>query len=183
MSDGVYPIRDILEKGYEDSFFLDDLMGLDEKFETIVGTPMIETATDWDQPFDDHDFRISVQDFLKGVELSQELASDFDYCLTRVCLNLVEERGKATPNSGFVEIFGQKVLKVFQGSLEKKRAEEVRPRQKWAQGMEQKRGRLQLLDQLLLERREFERQFDQHWFPELQRQLTSDLRDPFWPNG
>ena len=154
-------------------------MGLDEKIETIVGTPMIESATDWDQPFDDHDFRISVQDFLEGVEVSEELASDFDYCLTRVCLNLVEKRGKATPNSGFVDIFGQKVLEVFQERLEEKREEEVRSRQKWEQEMEQKRRRLQLLNQLLLERREFERQFDQHWFPELERQLTLDLRDPW----
>ena len=40
-------------------------------------------------------------------------------------------------------------------------------------------GRLQLLDQLLLERREFERQFEQHWFPELEQQSTSDLREPW----
>ena len=67
VSDGLYPIRDILDKGYEDSFYIDDSMGLDEKFEAIVRTPMIETTTDWDQPFEDHDFRISVQDLFEGI--------------------------------------------------------------------------------------------------------------------
>ena len=179
VSDGLYPIRDILDKGYENSFYLDDLMGLDEEFETIVRTPMIETTTDWDQPFEDHDFRISLQDFFEGIEISDELASDFDHSLSRECLNLVEERGKSSPNSGFVDIFGQKVFEVFQEKLEEKREEALRSKQEWEQEMEQKRGRLQLLDQLLLERREFERQFDQHWLPELERQLSSDLRDPW----
>lgn len=179
VSDGLYAIRDILDKGYEDSFYLDDLMGLSEEFETMVRTPMIEIATDWDQPFEDHDFRISVHGFFEGMDVSEELASDFDHCLSRECLNLVQERGKSRPNSGFVDIFGQKVFEVFQEKLEEKRAEELRSKQEWEQEMERKRSRLQLLDQLLLERREFERQFEQHWFPELERQLASDLRDPW----
>ena len=168
-----------MDRGYEDSFYIDDLLGLDEKFETIVRTPMIETTTDWDQPFEDHDFRISVQDFLEDIEVSEELASDFNHCLSRELLNLVEQRGKARPNSGFVDIFGQKVYEVFQENLEEKRADELRSKEEWEQEMEQKWGRLQLLNQLLLERREFEREFEQHWFLELERQLTSDLRDPW----
>ena len=179
LSDGLYPIRDILEKGYEDSFYLDDLMGLSEEFETMVRTPMIETTSDWDQPFEDHDFQISVHGFFEGIEVSEELASDLGHCLSRECLNLVEERGKARPNSGFVDIFGQKVFEVFQEKLEEKRAEELRSQQEWEQEMERQRGRLRLLDQLLVERREFEREFDQHWLPELERQLASDLRDPW----
>ncbi len=178
VSDGLYAIGDILEKGYEDSFYLDDLMGLSEEFETMVRTPMIEIATDWDQPFEDHDFRISVHDFFEGIEVSEELALDFGHCLSRECLNLVEERGKSGPDSGFVDIFGQKVFEVFQEKLEEKRAEELRSRLEWEQEIERKRGRLRLLDQLLEERREFEREFEQHWLPELERQLASDLRDP-----
>ena len=136
---------------------------------------MIETTTDWDQPFEDHDFRISVHGFFEGIEVSQELASDLGHCLARECLDLVEERGKDGPNSGFVDIFGQKVYEVFREKLNEKRAEELRSKQE----MERKRGRLQLLDQLLAERREYEREFDQHWLPELERQLASDLRDPW----
>ena len=150
LSDGLYPIRDILDKGYEDSFYLDDLMGLSEEFETMVRTPMIETTSDWDQPFEDHDFQISVHGFFEGIEVSEELASDLGHCLSRECLNLVEERGKARPNSGFVDIFGQKVFEVFQEKLEEKRAEELRSQQEWEQEMERQRGRLRLLDQLLV---------------------------------
>lgn len=146
VSEGLYPIRDILDKGYEDSFYLDDLMSLDEEFETIVRTPMIETTTDWDQPFEDHDFRISVQDFFEGIEVSEELASDFNHCLSRECLNLIEERGKSGPKSGLVDIFGQKVYEVFQEKLEEKRADGLRSKQEWEQEMERMRGRLQLLD-------------------------------------
>jgi len=179
VTDGLYPIRYILDKGYEDSFYLDDLMNLSEEFETMVRTPMIETATDWDQPFEDYDFRISVDGFFEGIEIDEELASDLGHGLARECLGLVEERGKSRPNSGFVDIFGQKVFEVFQEKLEEKQAEEVRSKQESEQEMERRRGRLQLLDQLLLERREFERQFDQHWLPELEQQLASDLRDPW----
>ena len=179
VTDGHYPIRDILDKGYEDSFYVDDSLGLEEEFETIVRTPMIETTTDWDQPFEDHDFRISVQGLLEGIEVSEDLASEFDHCLSRECLNLVEERGKSRPSSGFVDIFGQKVFEAFQERLEEKRAEELRSKQKREQELEQKRSRLELLDQLLLERRELEHQFDQRWLPELERQLASDLGDPW----
>ena len=133
VTDGRYPIRDILDKGYEDSFYIDDLMGLDEEFETIVRTPMIETTTDWDQPFEYHDFQISVQGFLEGIEVSEELASDFDHCLSREYLNLVEERGKSGPYSGFVDIFGQRVFEVFQGNLEEKRANPSAWRPAWEQ--------------------------------------------------
>ena len=51
VTDGSHPINDILEKGYEDSFYMDDLMGFNEEFEAIVSTPIIEIATDWHQPF------------------------------------------------------------------------------------------------------------------------------------
>ena len=179
VSDGLYPIRDILDKGYEDSFYLDDLMDLSVEFETMVRTPVIGTTTDWDQPFEDHDFRISVQGFFEGMEICEELASDLGHCLARECLGLVEERGKSRPNSGFVDIFGQKVFEVFQEKLEEKRAEELRSKQEWERQMERKRERLHLLDRLLVERREFEREFEQRWFPELERQLASDLRDPW----
>ena len=129
--------------------------------------------------FEDHDFRISVQDFIEGIEVSAELASDFDHCLSRECLNLVEERGKSSPNSGFVDVFGQKVFEVFQEKLEEKRAEELRSKREWEQEMERKRDRLQLLDQLLQERRQFEIQFDQYWFPAPEYQPAPDLRDPW----
>ncbi len=36
-----------------------------------------------------------------------------------------------------------------------------------------------MLDQVLRERLEFEHQFEQQWWPELERQLVSDLRDPW----
>ncbi len=123
-SEGAYPIRDILEKGYEDSFYVNDSMGLGEEFETVVMTPMIETTTDWDQPFHDHDFGISIQGSLQGIEVAEELACDFDHCLLRECLSLIEERGKSKPNSGFVDIFGRKVFEVFQPKLEEKRTQE-----------------------------------------------------------
>ena len=174
-SDGPFSIRDILDKGYEDSFYMDSFMNLDEEFETIVMTPMIETATDWDQPFDDHDFGISIQGFLQGIVVAEELASEFDHCMLQECLSLVEERGKSKPNSGFVDIFGQKVYEVFQRKLEEKRAQERQIKLE----IERKRERLQLLDQLLEDRLEFERQFEQRWWPELRQQLVSDLRDPW----
>ena len=178
-SDGPSPIEDILEKGYEDSFYLDDSMNLDEEFKTIVMTPNIETATDWDQPFDDHDFGIGIQDLLDGTVVAEELASEFDHRLLRVCLNLVEERGKSKPNSGFVDIFGQKVYEVFQPKLEEKRAQARQTKLEGEQEIERKRERLRLLDQLLEDRLEFERQFEQRWWPEFRQQLVSDLRDPW----
>ena len=113
VSDGSYPIRDILDKGYEDSFYVVDLMGLNEEPETIIRTLMIETTTDWDQLFEDHGLGFSIQEFLKGIDVAEDLASDFDNSLLRQCMDLVEEKGKDRPDSGFVDIFGQKVFQVF----------------------------------------------------------------------
>ena len=112
-TEGYDPINDILEKGYEDSFYTDDLMGFNEEFETVVITPMIEIGTDWDQPFDNHDFGASVEGVLEGAGVDDELAAEFRRCLMRECLNLVETRGRARPDSGFVDIFGLKVYEAY----------------------------------------------------------------------
>ena len=173
-TDGSYPIQDILEKGYEDSLYLDDLMGLDEEFRAIVMTPMIETATDWDQPFSYHNFGIRIMEFLEDIEVSEEIASDFEHCLSWECLNLIEERGKSTPNSGFVDIFGLKVFEEFQPKLEDKREQVRESKRKREQELERKRERLRLLDHLLETRLELEHQFEREWWPELERQLVSD---------
>lgn len=179
VSDGTNPVRDILDNGYEASFDIDDLFNLNEELEAIVMTPMIETTTDWAQPFEDHDFGIGIQTSLGDIGVAEELASDFYHCLLQVCLDLVEDRGKSKPNSGFVDIFGEKVYEVFRKKLDEKQAQEQQLKQAQAQGFERKRERLQLLDQLLRERIEFEDQFERQWWPELQRQLASDLRDPW----
>ncbi len=120
LEDGEHPIERILEQGYEDSFYVDDLMVLNEEFEAIVMTPMIETTTDWDQPFDDYDFGSSIKGLLKDVGVDDELASDFMHCLVRECLNLVEEKGKSKPNSSFVDIFGQKVYEQYKPLMDKR---------------------------------------------------------------
>jgi hypothetical protein len=112
-TDGYEPINDILEKGYEDSFYMDDLTGFDEEFEAVVITPMIEIGTDWDQPFDDHDFGISVDGLLEGAGVGDELADEFRRCLVQECLRLVEMKGRARPDSGFVDIFGLKVFEAY----------------------------------------------------------------------
>lgn len=111
--DGYDPINDILEKGYEDSFYMDDLMGFDEEFDTVVITPMIEIGTDWDQPFENHDFGASVDGVLEGVGVNEELATEFRRCLMQECLRLVEMKGRARPDSGFVDIFGLKVFEAY----------------------------------------------------------------------
>lgn len=112
-AEGHDPINDILEKGYEDSFYVDDLMGFDEEFETVVITPMIEIGTDWDQPFDNHDFGASVDGVLEGVGVDEELATAFRRHLMQECLRLVEINGRARPDSGFVDIFGLKVFEAY----------------------------------------------------------------------
>ena len=112
-TDGYDPINDILEKGYEDSFYMDDLMGFDEEFETVVITPMIEIGTDWDQPFENHDFGASVDGVLEGVGVNEELAAEFRRFLMQECLRLVEMKGRARPDSGFVDIFGLKVFEAY----------------------------------------------------------------------
>lgn len=112
-TDGYDPINDILEKGYEDSFYMDDLMGFDEEFEAIVITPMIEIGTDWDQPFDNHDFGASVDGVLESVGVSEELATEFRQRLMQECLRLIEMKGRARSDSGFVDIFGLKVYEAY----------------------------------------------------------------------
>ena len=174
-----YPIRDILDKGYEDSFEINDVMSLGQDFETIVTTPMIETATDWDQPFEDHDFGASVSGILDGIGIDDDLASDFRHSLAQQCLYLVEERGKSKPQSGFVDKFGHTVFDAFQPKLEEKRAEAQQYKRDLEQEIERKRERLQLLDRLLEDRLEFEKQFERHWRSELEQQLVSDLREPW----
>ena len=112
-TEGHDPINDILENGYEDSFYVDDLMGFDEEFETIVITPMIEIGTDWDQPFDNHDLGASVGGVLEGVGVDEELATEFRRHLLQECLRLVEIKGRIRPDSGFVDIFGLKVFEAY----------------------------------------------------------------------
>ncbi len=112
-TEGHDPINDILENGYEDSFYVDDLMGFDEEFETIVITPMIEIGTDWDLPFDNHDFGSSVDGLLDGVGVAGELAAEFRRHLVQECLRLVEIKGRARSDSGFVDIFGLKVFEAY----------------------------------------------------------------------
>jgi hypothetical protein len=112
-TEGYDPINDILEKGYEDSFYMDDLMGFDEGFETIVITPMIEIGTDWEQPFDNHGLGASVDSLLEGVGVDEELAAEFRQSLMQECLRLVERKGRIRPNSGFVDIFGLKVFEAY----------------------------------------------------------------------
>ena len=111
--DGSDPINDILENGYEDSFYMDDLTGFDEEFETVVITPMIEIGADWDQPFDNHDFGAGVDGVLEGVGVDAELAAQFRRCLLQECMLLVETRGRAGPDSGLVDIFGLKVYEAY----------------------------------------------------------------------
>ena len=113
-TEGHDPINDILEKGYEDSFYVEDLVGFGSEFETIVVTPMIEVGTDWDQPFDNHDFGTSVDSALEVEGVDEELATEFRHCLLQECLSLVETMGRARPDSGFVDIFGLKVLEAYQ---------------------------------------------------------------------
>ena len=112
-TDGYDPINDILEKGYEDSFYMDDLTGFDEEFDAVVITPMIEIGTDWDQPFDYHDFGTSVDGLLEGAGVDEELASEFRRHLMQECLRLVEMKGRVRPDSGFVDIFGLKVFEAY----------------------------------------------------------------------
>ena len=111
--DGHDPINDILEKGYEDSFYMDDLVGFDEEFEAIVITPMIEIGTDWDQPFDNHGFGTSVDGVLESEGVTEGLATEFRQRLVQECLRLVEARGRVRPDSGFVDIFGLKVYEAY----------------------------------------------------------------------
>ena len=113
-TEGHDPINDILEKGYEDSFYVEDLVGFGAEFETIVVTPMIEVGTDWDQPFDNHDFGASVDSALEVEGVDEELATEFRHCLLQECLSLVETMGRARPDSGFVDIFGLKVFEAYQ---------------------------------------------------------------------
>jgi hypothetical protein len=112
-TEGYDPINDILEKGYEDSFYMNDLTGFNAEFETIMITPMIEIGTDWDQPFDDHDFGTSVDSLLEGVGVDEEFAVQFRHCLMQECLQLVEREGRASTDSGLVDIFGLKVFEVY----------------------------------------------------------------------
>ena len=112
LADSWDPINEVLENGYEGSFYMQDLLGFDEEIEAIVLTPMIEVATDWDQPFDNHDFGMSVYGVLEDIGVDDEIASEFRPYLMGECLRLVETKGQSKPNSGFVDIFG---LKVFEG--------------------------------------------------------------------
>ncbi len=112
-TEGYDPINDILEKGYEDSFYMNDLTGFDAEFETIMITPMIEIGTDWDQPFDDHDFGTSIDSLLEDVGVDEEFAVQFRHCLMQECLQLVEREGRASASSGLVDIFGLKVFEVY----------------------------------------------------------------------
>ena len=112
-AEGQDPINDILENGYEDSFYMDDLTGFNEEFDTIVVTPTIEIGTDWDQPFDDHDFGASVDNMLDRVGVDEALATEFRRYLMQECLILVETRGRSGPDSGFVDIFGLKVFEAY----------------------------------------------------------------------
>ena len=125
------PINEILENGYENSFYMEDLLGFDEEIETIVLTPMIEVATDWDQPFDNYDLGMSVYPVLEDIGVDDELASEFRPYLMGECWRLVETKGQSKPNSGFVDIFGLKVFEVYkprqtelQQKLEQERQDE-----------------------------------------------------------
>ena len=131
LADSWDPINEVLENGYEGSFYMQDLLGFDEEIEAIVLTPMIEVATDWDQPFDNHDFGMSVYGVLEDIGVDDEIASEFRPYLMGECLRLVETKGQSKPNSGFVDIFGLKVFEVYkprqaelQQKLEQERHEE-----------------------------------------------------------
>ena len=121
------PINNILEKGYEDSFYMDALMAFNEENAAIVLTPMIEVATDWDQPFDDCDFGTSAYGVLEDIGVDEDLASDFRQYLTQECMRLVERNGRTKPDSGFVDIFGLKVYEIYkplQAELQQKHEQE-----------------------------------------------------------
>ena len=131
LTEGWHPINEVLENGYENSFYMQDLLGFDEEIEAIVLTPMIEVATDWDQPYDNYDFGMSVYAVLQDIGVDDELASEFRPYLVGECLRLVETKGQTNPNSGFVEIFGLKVFEVYkprqaelQQKLDQERQEE-----------------------------------------------------------
>lgn len=111
--EGQEPINDILEKGYEDSFYMNDLVGFDEEFDTVVATPMVEIGTDWDQPFENHNFGGSVDSLLEGSGVEEELAAEYRRCLLHECLRLVERNGRARRDSGFVDIFGLMVFEAY----------------------------------------------------------------------
>ena len=136
VTDGSNPIEEILEKGYEDSFYMPDLvgdwMGVYEELETIVSTPMVEIASDWDQPFHDYDFGTSVCGPLEDAGVDEELASEFGVCLMEECLRLVESKSRTKPDYDFVDIFGLKVFEFYkpllqaalQGALEQRQEDE-----------------------------------------------------------
>ena len=127
LTESWHPINEILENGYENSFYMEDLLGFDEEIEAIVITPMIEVVTDWDQPFDNHDFGMSVYAVLENIGVDDELASEFRPYLMGECWRLVETKGQSKPNSGFVDIFGLKVFEVYkprQAELQQKLEQE-----------------------------------------------------------
>ena len=114
LTEGWHPINEIQENGYANSFYMEDLLGFDEEIEAIVLTPMIEVDTDWDQPFDNYDYEMSVYAVLEDIGVDDELASEFRPYLMGECWRLVEAKGQSKPNSGFVDIFGLKVFEVYQ---------------------------------------------------------------------
>lgn len=111
--EGQDPINDILEKGYEDSFYMNDLAGFDDEFDTVVATPMIEIGTDWDLPFENMGFGSSVDGMLEGAGVDEVLAVEFRQFLLQECLHLVERHGRVRRDSGFVDVFGLKVFEVY----------------------------------------------------------------------
>ena len=120
VGDGELAIEEILEKGYEDSVDIDDLLNLHAGPETVVLTPYIDAASDWYVPFEDR-FYIS-SPFPEGVEIDDDLVSDFSHALLQSCIHLIERTGKSRPNSAFVDVFGIEVNKFYRIKLLKELA-------------------------------------------------------------
>ena len=116
VGEGRSAIEGILEKGYEDSFYISDFMNYDLELEAIVSTPYIEADTDWEQPFEENSFQ-GIPGFPKDVLIDYKLESDFGSTLLRKVLYLIEEKGKSSPSSSFVGIFGLKVLEAYKPLL------------------------------------------------------------------
>ena len=107
-------IMDILDEGYDRTDGLLEVMKWEADYKDYVANPVIEVGTAWFLPLSDGDYWDATIDLLRNIGVLEPLADSFKHYLVIECLMLMEEKGKSTPDSSLVEVFGTKALEALE---------------------------------------------------------------------
>ena len=121
IEDATDAIMEILDQGYDSTDGMLEVMNWDIDHKDYIANPIIETGTSWFLPLSDGDYWDATTDLLRNIEVSEPLAGSFRHYLVIECLMLIEEKGKSTPDSSLVEIFGTKALEALEILEQEKR--------------------------------------------------------------